>query len=175
MGFFPLDELWKIVAGLYSPERTKQMVWWAGIVPYADAHHIFERIGQADIPSTSLWERVQTEGAKFHAHQQQHQTHVGVERVVLPPAGQDHTQRKGLSLDGGTMHIRGEGWKEFKAGTAYDLALETTTDPETGDPSKWRGARTSAIARGWGQLLTLLQPCGLWRWTIRFPKRPTWP
>jgi hypothetical protein len=110
------------------------MVWLAGVVPYAEAHQVFKRIGQVEIPITSLWERAQTEGRKFQAHQQHHQTQVRVERVVLPPAGQDHTQRKGVSLDGGTMHIRGEGWKEFKAGTACDLGLDTTTDPETGEP-----------------------------------------
>ena len=58
---------------------------------------------------------------------------VGVERVVLPPAGADHDRPLGVSLDGGRMNIRGEGWKEFKAGAVFDLIVTPELDTETSE------------------------------------------
>jgi hypothetical protein len=48
------------------------------------------------------------------AYREQQQAQVQPERVVLPEAAHDHQQRKGISMDGGMVHLRGEGWKEFK-------------------------------------------------------------
>ena len=45
---------------------------------------------------------------------------LGVERVVLPSPGPDHQQRKCVSMDGGMVNIRNEGWKEFKVGAVYE-------------------------------------------------------
>src|SRR5690349_20535731 len=129
--FFPLDERWGIGTSVYSPERVKQMTWLAGLVPYTQASQVFERIGHVHLPITSVWEQTQDAGEVLRARQQTQQRQVSVERVVLPPAGQDHTEPKGVSLDGGTLNLRGEGWKEFKVGTVYDLATETVVDPET--------------------------------------------
>jgi hypothetical protein len=53
--------------------------------------------------------------------------------MVLPPAGLDHRRRKGLSMDGGKMHIRDEGWKEFKVGTVYDVQTRAEYDTEIGE------------------------------------------
>lgn len=109
------------------------MVWLAGLVPYAQAAAIFARIGQVAIPPTSLWAQTQAVGQQWQAHHQQAQQQVGVERMVLPPAGHDHAQHKGVSLDGGMVHIRGEGWKEFKVGAVYDVGRTPAHDPITGE------------------------------------------
>lgn len=110
------------------------MTWLAGVVPYAQAAEVFERIGPVPVPATSIWEQAQATGKRWQAHQTKHQAHVSVERTVLPPAGQDQAEPKGLSLDGGTVHIRQEGWKEFKVGTVYDVTPVMDTDPVTQDP-----------------------------------------
>jgi hypothetical protein len=34
-------------------------------------------------------------------------------------------------MDGGMVHIRGEGWKEFKVGTVFDVELRLERDPHT--------------------------------------------
>ncbi len=47
----------------------------------------------------------------------------------------DHRQRKGVSMDGGMVHIRQEGWKEFKVGATFDLTERIGPDPVTGDPT----------------------------------------
>ncbi len=130
-GFFPLDERWGVGQSVYSPARVKQMVWLAGRLTYAEAVQAFERIGHAAIPATAIWRETQTHGERLRRYIQRQQEHLAVERVVLPPAGQDHHQRLGLSLDGGKMHIRGEGWKEFKLGTVYDVVLTPAWDADT--------------------------------------------
>lgn len=134
-GVFPLDKRWEVTQSVYSPERAKQMVWLAGLLPYAQAAAVFERIGHCAIPVTGIWRETQAHGERLRAHVRQQQDRVAVERVVLPPAGQDHQQRQGVSLDGGTMHIRGEGWKEFKVGTVYEIVTRPEKDPETGEVS----------------------------------------
>lgn len=107
------------------------MVWLASTVTYAVAVEVFERIGHTTVPQTSLWDRTQAAGARWQAHQTQAEQHVSVERVVLPPASQDHVQPKGISMDGGMVNVRGEGWKEIKIGTVYDIGTTTAPDPLT--------------------------------------------
>jgi hypothetical protein len=119
---------------VYSPERAKQMVWLAASGPsYLDAAEVFERIARRAVPTSSIWDETQRHGERMKAYVQQQQAVVGVERVVLPPAGADHDRPLGVSLDGGKMHIRGEGWKEFKAGAVFDLVATPELDPDTGE------------------------------------------
>jgi hypothetical protein len=51
------------------------------------------------------------------------------ERVVLA----DHPQPKGVSLDGGMVNIRQEGWKDVKVGTVYDIELRSERDADTAE------------------------------------------
>lgn len=112
--FFPLDERWKLTESVYSSRCARQMVWLSGLLPYEHCQAVFERIGKLHIPSSRIWRRTQQYGADMEAHVQHQREQVSVERVVLPAAGQDHAQQKGISLDGGMVNIREEGWKEFK-------------------------------------------------------------
>ena len=112
-GFFPLDERWELTESVYSPERAKQMVWLAATRSYVEAAETFERIARRAVPASSIWEETQRHGERLKRAVEHQQAQVGVERVVLPPAGADHDRPLGVSLDGGKMHIRGEGWKEF--------------------------------------------------------------
>jgi Uncharacterised protein family (UPF0236) len=72
-------------------------------------------------------------GRVWQAQQAETQSQVSVERVSLPAAGQDHAQPKGVSVDGGTVNVRGEGWKEIKVGAVGDLSTTTDRDPLTGE------------------------------------------
>jgi hypothetical protein len=109
------------------------MVWLSGLLPYAHCQAVFERIGKLHIPSSSLWRRSQQYGAALEAQAQHQRDQVAVERVVLPEAGQDHAQQKGISLDGGMVNIREEGWKEFKVGTVSDVEHRLERDERTGE------------------------------------------
>jgi hypothetical protein len=131
-GFPPLDERWA-VSGLYSPALAKQMVWAAGTHTYAEAAESFSRLARRQFAPSVIWAQTQRHGQRFKDHLDQQQAQVGVERVVLPPAGADHHRPLGVSLDGGKMHIRGEGWKEFKAGTVFEVVATPSRDRATGD------------------------------------------
>lgn len=132
-GFFPLDRRWDLNESAYSPGIARQMVWVSGLLPYSQAREVFARIGHRRIPTWSIWKQTQHYGARLKAYVDRQQEHVGMERIVLPPPGCDHTQRKGISMDGGRVHIRNEGWKEFKVGTVFDIDLRLERDPRTHD------------------------------------------
>jgi hypothetical protein len=131
--FFPLDERWGVQASVYSPERAKQMVWLASHMAFAAASEAFARIARRVLPVNGIWDETQRHGQRLKRYLDQQQAAVGVERVVLPPAGADHDRPLGVSLDGGKMNIRAEGWKEFKAGAVFDVVATPERDPQTGE------------------------------------------
>lgn len=109
------------------------MVWLAAKDTYAEATATFARIGRRSIPASTIWDLTQRYGERLRAYAARQQAAVGVERVVLPPAGADHDRPLGISLDGGMVHVRGEGWKEFKTGAVFDLMAVPELDQETGE------------------------------------------
>lgn len=109
------------------------MVWISGLVPYEKASAVFERIGHRHIPESSIRTQARLHGERLKAYVDHQQEHVGVERVTLPLPGCDHEQRKGVSMDGRMVHIRGEGWKEFKVGAVFDVEMQMERDPHTHD------------------------------------------
>ena len=119
--------------GVYSPECAKQRVWLAGQMAYDAAAEAFERIARRSVPASAIWDETQRHGERLKCYVEHQQEQVAVERVTLPPAGADHHRPLGVSLDGGKMHIRGEGWKEFKAGTVSDVVVTPELDRETGE------------------------------------------
>lgn len=131
--FSPLDRRWKLNETIYSPTVSGQMVWMSGHVPFESASEVFARIGHRQIPASSIWKQTRHHGPRLKAYVDEQQDHVGVERMVLPPPGQDHQQRKGVSMDGGMVNIREEGWKEMKVGTVFDIELRLERDQLTRD------------------------------------------
>jgi hypothetical protein len=61
--------------------------------------------------------------------------------------------RKALSIDGGMVYVRGEGWKELKVGLVADLQPQTTR--ETSRFSQEEGAHLTRMRYGciqiWGR------------------------
>jgi hypothetical protein len=103
------------------------------LLPYGQAEQVIERVGHRQIPAWSIWKQTHTHGTRLKAHVDRQNERVGVERVMLPPPGCDQRKRKGVSMDGGMVNIRGEGWKEMKAGTVFDVELRLERDPQTGE------------------------------------------
>lgn len=131
--FFPLDERWHLADGVYSAKRAQQMVWLSGLLTFEDCQAVFEQIGKVHIPASSIWRYTQTAGARFQQHLKHEQGQVSVERTVVPHMSQDHAHQKGISMDGGMVHIREEGWKEFKVGTVFDVEQRLERDARTGE------------------------------------------
>lgn len=120
---------------------AQQMVWLAGAASsYELAEEVFDRVGHRHIPKSSIWRQVAGHGTRLTAYVEHQRELVSVERTTLPGPWEDHDQRKGISMDGGMVHIREEGWKEFKAGTVFDIVMKPERDPLTGEWAEQAGA-----------------------------------
>lgn len=128
---FPLDERWQIDRSDYSFELSKRMVWLSSQLPYQSCQEVFARIGECDIPASSIWRQTQRHGARLADKVERQQAQVSVERVVLPDARQDHDEAKIVSMDGGFINIRNQGWRELKVGAIADIELRSERDPKT--------------------------------------------
>lgn len=95
---------------------------------YEQASEVVERIGNLPTPSSSIWRLSQRYGQRMQEQVEHQSGLVSVERVVLPACKQDHDQRKGISMDGGMVHIREEGWKELKVGMVFDIEMRLEFD-----------------------------------------------
>jgi len=107
------------------------MVWLSGLLPYAQCVEVFERIGHCRIGVSSLWRRVQAHGEQLLEATRHQQAQVSPERVQLGAAANDHEVVKGVSMDGGMVHIRGDVWKELKVGAVYDVVQRLEYDART--------------------------------------------
>src|SRR5262245_4180772 len=64
--------------------------------------------------------------------------------MPLGAVATDHPQVKGVSLDGGMVNIRGEGWKEVKVDAVYDVVLHLERDERTGEYADFPHAQSIA-------------------------------
>ena len=110
--FFPLDKAWGLDASVYSPELKQDWVWLSGLLPYAQAEAVMQRIGKRTISDSSLWRTVKRQGHRLTAEAEP------TAPVAAPPVGRDQPWDWGkmLSMDGGMVNIRQEDWKELKVG-----------------------------------------------------------
>jgi hypothetical protein len=128
---FPLDKQLELNATAYSQQMAHKMVWLSGLLSYEQCAAVFEEIGERQIPASSIWRQTQYHGQRLQACVEQQQEQVRVERVILPDVKYDHDQRKGLSMDGGMVNIRGEGWRELKVGAVFDVQTRLERNPQT--------------------------------------------
>ena len=130
-GVFPQDEQWGVNETVYSTAMARQMVWLSGLLPYAQCEAVFARIGERFIPSSSIWRQTQHHGERLQTYVEQRREQVSVARVVLPDARYDHDQRKAVSIDGGMVNIRSDGWRELKVGAVFDVQTRLERNPQT--------------------------------------------
>ena len=130
-GIFPLDNQLGLNATVYSPQMGEKMVWLGGLAPYEQCEAVFKEIGERFVPASSIWRQTQRHGERLQMHGEQQRLPVRIERVVLPDSIHDHDQRKAVSLDGGMMNIRGEGWRELKVGAVFDIETRWERNPQT--------------------------------------------
>jgi hypothetical protein len=123
-GFSPLDKAWGLDASVYSPGLKRDAVWLSGLLPYAQAEAVMQRIGKRTISDSSLWRTVERQGHRLTAEAEP--TELG----AATPAGSDPPWDWGkmLSMDGGMVHIRQEGWKELKVGLIGNVVSDDPPD-----------------------------------------------
>ena len=109
------------------------MVWLSGLLPFAQSVEVMSRIGNRFISQSTTWRMVKDYGEQLERVVEHQRDQVSVERIQLPDAKHDHEQRQGLSIDGGMVNIRQQGWRELKVGTVFDVELRLERNPQTGD------------------------------------------
>jgi hypothetical protein len=102
---------------------------------FALVEEVLRRVGRIEISRSSIWRCTQAVGAKFQAIEGA----VRVRANALPepwapakPAARPRL-RMGVAMDGATVHIRKEGWKEMKMASLFDIALAASQDKATGE------------------------------------------
>lgn len=107
------------------------MVWLSGLLPYEQCEQVMERIGERYVSDSSIWRQSQVYGEQMQAEVERQQQQVSVERIQLPDAQHDHNQRKAVSMDGGMVNIRDQGWREMKVGAVFDVETRLERNPQT--------------------------------------------
>lgn len=125
---FPLDEQWQVDERGYSSGLSYQVVWLSALVPFSEVHQILNEVGQMNMGATTIWELNQNHAERLHQAQLKEQAHVSVERTRWHSEQYDPFLCRCVSVDGGMVCIRGEGWKELKAGVVSGLEQDWTRD-----------------------------------------------
>lgn len=102
-------------------ELLKQVVWLSGVLPFEQASQAFHKLARLTIPATTLWEHSQKASERLWQGVKYHEQHVGIERTKWEHQRYDPRLYRSISMDGGMVHIRGEGWKEMKVGMVSGL------------------------------------------------------
>jgi len=118
----------------YSEGVLKEMVWVSGVVgSYEKAEAMLKRVGHLSISDSNVWRRVQEWGERFKEKEEARR-----ERANALPGRNDTygevgetVERMGVSMDGGRVHVRDEGWKELKVGCVFEIEVRPTWDKET--------------------------------------------
>lgn len=116
---FPLDEQLALHHDSLSPLLARNAVWLSSLLPYEQAQQVLARIGGYCIPASTLWEQTQQVGERWLSEQQSH--YASVERTRWETRSYQAQMRKSVSMDGGMVHVREEGWKELKVGVIGTL------------------------------------------------------
>jgi hypothetical protein len=112
-GFFPLDEELGLEEGVHSPGLQRDFVWVSSLVPYEQASQVVARFGRQLVAANTLWRYTQRHGERLLEAEQTRQAAAQI-NATPPPRTAEACQPKSLSMDGGMVHIRDEGWKEMK-------------------------------------------------------------
>lgn len=82
------------------------------------------RLSGVDVPASTAWEQVEREGTRLQRWCEQQRHHNSPERTRWEDHHYNPRASKSISMDGGMVHIRTEGWKEFKVGCISDIEME---------------------------------------------------
>ena len=126
----------KLIEKHWSEGLARDAVWLGGINDFQKAEETLERIGQVAISDSSIWRRVQEWGKRFRQLAEAERIRANTLTAAwweAPPRDDKPVGRMGIGMDGTKIHIRGEGWKELKVGSVFDVVVYPTRDRQTKD------------------------------------------
>lgn len=135
-GFSPLDRQLEWGKGPWSEGLEREAVFLsAAVSSFELAAVILQRVGQIAISQPSAWRCSQAAGMRFRRVEEARRARANAlpEQWQPPSRAQVADQRMGVSLDGASVNIRQEGWKEVKIGVVFDIAVAPSQDKETGE------------------------------------------
>jgi hypothetical protein len=102
-------------------------------VTYWEVAEILQEVGQERISKSTAWRITQKWGQKIK--EQEEQTEIAANatpgRDELIPGEAVGQERMGVSMDGAMVYVLGEGWKELKAGTVFQVEETAVLDKKT--------------------------------------------
>jgi len=127
--FFPLDEQLSLAERRHSLGVARLVTWLSGMLTFREVCAVLERVGGVAVSASTVWREVQQRGEQICAAE----APAAVGAVVREEVAQEHepAKRMGCSLDGGMIHIIGEGWKELKVGVIFEVGREARLDLRT--------------------------------------------
>lgn len=147
-GLFPLDQQLRLRDRHWSEGVVKEAVWLSALMPYDRVAETLERIGQIPISATTVWRLTQEYGEEFRQwEERERKVANALPSEEEPEQGKRKGKRMGVAMDGGMIHIRGEGWKELKVGCVFEVDQRRVTDRETKEEIEvGRAVRQSYVA-----------------------------
>ncbi len=127
---FPLDKTWRLESSV-SDSLSREVVRLAGWMAYEQVSQTLDRLGHVSVPAATVWTEAKRQGERLQAQDAGEQARVGVERVQWQDGRYDGKARKAISLDGGMVAVRGEGWKELKVGVVSEMETAASTEQQT--------------------------------------------
>ncbi len=113
----------------------KWAVWLGGLLPFEHAEDVLNTVGQMPMSDSTLWRQVQVWGERGRNWEtrQRAEARALPARSQIVPGEVPQATVKGVALDGATVKIREEGWKELKVESVFEVEVRPTRDRETGD------------------------------------------
>ena len=132
--------------GGWSNEVIRLAVWLSGQVSFEQAAEILCRVGRVEMSASSIWRRVEKWGNRLLAQEEEERRRANVvPSREQPETGEvNHKQPMGFSLDGWMLNIRGEGWKEVKSASIFEVKQHEVMDQKTGE--KVEQAQATAVS-----------------------------
>jgi hypothetical protein len=131
--FFPLDQQLELWDKHWSEGLVKEAVWLSGVMgSFEQAEEAFARIGHVTMSDNTIWQRAKKWGERFQELEKQQQAAANqLARLgEVGPAKSKSAVRMGVGMDGASIYIRQEGWKELKVGCVFDIELRPIFDPD---------------------------------------------
>lgn len=108
-------------------------MWLSGVSDsYERAEEILRRIGKHEMSDSTIWNHVKKRGSKLQEAEEERKARA----IALPRVGERPRQpspgaeRMGVAMDGGMVHIREDGWREFKVGSVFEIEQRLVRDPD---------------------------------------------
>lgn len=113
----------------------KWAVWLGGLLPFEHAEEVLNTVGQVPMSDSTLWRQVQVWGERGRRREARQRAEASAlpARGHIVPGEVPQGAVKGVAMDGATVNIRHEGWKELKVGSVFEVDVRPTRDRETGE------------------------------------------